>query len=291
MAANGPRLPDAAYQRLHRDGDAGRWGVSTRRFAAAIDASLTHGMRGAPDDPRDASRRAAALHLEDLALATACIDGHDAAWEHFIQTHRPVLYRAADALDPSGGARELADALYAELYGVRTGQDGRRSLLLYYHGRSALGTWLRAVLAQRVIDRARARQRLSPLPDEPALAAPPTGVPDPERHARAELIGQALIAAVAALQPADRWRLASYYQQQLTLAQIGRLLGEHEATVSRQLARTRRALRTDIEARLHRLGLTDAEINEAFDAAVGEGSPLDLGQVFTRKNAATGRST
>ena len=77
----------------------------------------------------------------------------------------------------------------------------------------------------------------------------------------------------------------------MTLAQIGRLLGEHEATVSRQLARTRRALRADIEARLHRAGLTDAEVGECFEAAVGDASPLDLGQVFARKNAPGERST
>ena len=95
MATPGPRLTDAEYQRLHRAGHADRWGVSASRFAAAIDASLAHATRDAPENPRDASRRAAALHLEDLALATACIDGHDAAWDHFVQTHRPVLYRAS----------------------------------------------------------------------------------------------------------------------------------------------------------------------------------------------------
>ena len=35
--------------------------------------------------------------------------------------YRPILYRAADALDPSGGARDLADSLYADLYGLRKG--------------------------------------------------------------------------------------------------------------------------------------------------------------------------
>lgn len=291
MAPPVPRLTDAEYQRLHRAGHAERWGVSATRFAAAIDAGLAQASGGPPADPRDASRRAAALHLDDLALATACIDGDDSAWEHFIRAHRPALYRAADALDPGGGARELADALYADLYGLAAAPDERRSLLRYYHGRSALDTWLRAVLSQRVIDRARARRRLEPLADDSALPAPVEGVPDPERPRRAELIGRALMEAVAALEPQDRWRLASYYQQQLTLAQIGRLLGEHEATVSRQLARIRRALRTDIEARLHGAGLTEAEVGECFEAAVGDASPLDLAQVFRRKNAPTERST
>jgi RNA polymerase sigma-70 factor len=290
MAAQAPRLTDAEYQRLHRAGHAARWGVSATRFAAAIDAALAHAARGGPLNAGETSRRAAALHLDDLALATACIDGRDDAWEHFIREYRPGLYRAADALDPGGGTRELADALYADLYGVTKGEGERRSLLLYYHGRSALGTWLRAVLSQRLIDRVRASKRLAPLPDEPSLPAPIEGVPDPLQPHRAARIGQALTEAVAALEPDDRLRLASYYQQQLTLAQIGRLLGEHEATVSRQLARTRRTLRAEIEARLHRAGLTEAEVGECFEAAVGEASPLDLSRIFGRKIAPGERS-
>ena len=51
----------------------------------------------------------------------------------------------------------------------------------------------------------------------------------------------------------DRLRLAWYYQQGMTLAQIGRLCHEHEATVSRHLSRTRKALRVDVEAQLQPL--------------------------------------
>ena len=65
------------------------------------------------------------LHLEDLALACACALGDAAAWDHFVLEMRPGLYRAADALDPTGAARELADSLYADLYGVD--QRGRRA--------------------------------------------------------------------------------------------------------------------------------------------------------------------
>ena len=43
-------------------------------------------------------------------------------------------------------AEELADSLFAELYGLSA--EKRGSLLRYFHGRSSLKTWLRAVLAQ-----------------------------------------------------------------------------------------------------------------------------------------------
>ena len=76
------------------------------------------------------------------------------------------------ALDPSGGARDLADALYAELFGLTERDGARRSHFEYFHGRSSLATWLRAVLAQRSVDRARAARRLAPLPDEEPPASP-----------------------------------------------------------------------------------------------------------------------
>ena len=118
----------------------------------------------------------ASLHLEDLALAAACADGNEAAWDHFVREHRPVLYRAADAIDKTGAAREAADALYAELFGLTERDGERRSLFRYFHGRSSLATWLRAVLAQRYVDGLRRTRRLDPLPaDEGADAqAAPT---------------------------------------------------------------------------------------------------------------------
>src|SRR5438093_688088 len=106
-------------------------------------------------------------YAADLELAARCAAGDAAAWERFIVEYRPVLYRADDALDRSGGARQLADSLYAELYGVGDGGE-RRSLFQYFHGRSSLATWLRAVLAQRYVDRLRLQKRLQPLPDEDA---------------------------------------------------------------------------------------------------------------------------
>ena len=87
--------------------------------------------------------------------------------------HRPRLYRAADALDPAGGARDLADSLYADLYGFPDRQGKRKSLFRYFHGRSSLSTWLRAVLAQRHVDRLRTARRLEPLPTKTHLPLRP----------------------------------------------------------------------------------------------------------------------
>ena len=83
--------------------------------------------------------------------------------------------------------------------------------------------------------------------------------------------------------------------QELTLAEIGRLLKEHEATVSRQLARTRRALLENVERQLRDgAKLSDAQIAECFAAASEEAGPLDLrqwlGSEDPRKKSAPHRS-
>ena len=249
----------ALVERLHRKADAARWGVSVARFAEALEAS--------PGNPES-------LHLADLALACACADGHDPAWEHFIREYRPALYRAANALDPSGGARDLADAIYADLFS--------KSLFRYFHGRSSFATWLRAVLAQRHVDRLRANRRTDPLPEDesPAALAAPARPPDPHRAPQLTIMQRALVQAVARLAPNDRLRMSCYYAQDLTLAQTGKLLGEHEATVSRQLARTRREIRADVERLLKAEGLTEAAITECFAAIVDDAGTLDLEQLL-----------
>src|SRR3984893_12951412 len=119
-----------------------------------------------------------AIHLEDLELARRCADGDESAWQRFMLEYRPVLYRAADALEPGGGARDLADSLYADPYGLTGGDRQRASLFRYFQGRSSLATWLRAVLAQRYVDRLRAQRRLVPLPD----AEPGSQRPSARRH-------------------------------------------------------------------------------------------------------------
>ena len=286
-------LPQSIVLRLYELARAERWDLSHDRFQTALEASCAHRFGDARPGEDAVETYVATLHVEDLALACACADGHDAAWSHFILEHRPVLYRAADAIDPTGGARELADALYADLFGLRERAGARQSLFRYFHGRSRLSTWLRAVLSQRHIDHIRTTVRLAPLPEEESeLAAPSRGSAtetDPERSRFFAAMRRALSAAVAALPPRDRLRLGCYYAQDLTLAVIGRMLGEHEATVSRHLTRTRRTIRETVEQRLRdESGFSDAEIAECFRSVVDDPGSLDLADMVGPASTALG---
>jgi RNA polymerase sigma-70 factor (ECF subfamily) len=275
-------LDRALVRRLHTRARADRWSLTIETFEAALLASAGRGLQN-PGDQRQLQKYLDALHLEDLALACACAEGSDAAWDHVIREYRPVLYRAADAIDSTGGARDLADALYAELFGLSERDGVRRSHFRYYHGRSSLATWLRAVLAQRHIDRVRSQRRIESLPEEEmadSLPAPDTSI-DPSRARYVDLMRRTIATAVAALAPRDRLRLTCYYAQNLTLAQIGRAMGEHEATVSRHLTRTRRDIRTTVERDLsERERMSEAQIDECFASVLGDAGSLDIGDLL-----------
>ena len=296
-------IDEELVERLYRRANGARWRAPRDLFGQALQASASRACSGASPanvDAREVERHLSSLHLEDLALACACAAGDDEAWEHFVREYRPLLYRAADAIDPSGGARDLADALYADLFGLRHEGGERRSLFRYFHGRSSLLTWLRAVLAQRHVDRQRTSRKLDALPgdDAPDAIAAPALSPDPDRERYVELTRVVLGRVVARLAPQDRLRLACYYGQQLTLAQTGALLGEHEATASRGLARTRREIRSAVEAELRgKNGLTDAEISRCFECVTEDAGPLDLREMLdmtselpARKKSAPDRS-
>lgn len=270
---------------------AARWALTREEFGDALLASVRKSFPDGDPDRPEIHRYLSALHVADLALATACALGRERAWEHFILTHRPVLYRAADALNPSGGAREIADSLYADLYGLDDHTGARRTLFRYFHGRSSLATWLRAVLVQRYVDSLRVQRRAEPLEeDERAITK---SVADPDRDHLVPLVERAVRAAIDALPAKDRLRLRSYYVSQLTLAEIGRITAEHEATVSRQLARTRRALRDEVQRHLREAAqLSEAQVHRALELAIEDPGALSLQRMFGagRKNWAQDRS-
>jgi RNA polymerase sigma-70 factor len=275
---------EAAIARLYQSTGAGRWGLSLSQFTQAVAQSVARAHREATDS--SLPKLLASLHASDLALAAACRLGMEAAWNEFIALYRAVLYDAARTIardEPRG--RELADSLYADLYGLEVRAGQRRSLLEYFDGRSSLSTWLHAVLARRFIDNYRRERRLTSLGEHPGpspadapVAADP---PDPDRARYLELLRGALDPALRALKPRDRLRLSYYYLEDLTLKQIGQLMDEHESSVSRRLNRTRKALRRQVERALRReQRLSDEQIALCYDYATQE-FPFDLTQALS----------
>jgi RNA polymerase sigma factor (sigma-70 family) len=298
---------------LYCESHAAAWQLTRSQFLAALERSVAKRFADFPIDRDRLEEYLQSLHVNDLVLATACMHGSEPAWEHFIQNYRGYL-RASAAVITKGSrsgtdAEELADSLFAELFGLVDGKRGEASLFRYFHGRSSLKTWLRAVVAQRHIDRIRQTRRFESLEGEygaeqkclsPVMVTKPD--PDPHRADYLRRFGLALAECVRGLEATDRQRLELYYARQKTLAEIGRAIGEHESSVSRNLERVRRELRAKVEEclRAGRLGdsspgalapMSEAEILLCFQYAA-EDAPIDFRQLFREtpgSKAAPGR--
>jgi RNA polymerase sigma-70 factor (ECF subfamily) len=209
------------------------------------------------------------LRLADLVLARACARGHERAWEHFLASYHAPLERAAIAITGSETlGRDLADSLYAELYGLKTREGERRCPLDSYQGRGSLIGWLRTTLAQRHVDHYRRSHREETLEEFDAPAAEPEPV---KASGELRLLGKAVEEALGRQSAEERFLLAAYYLDGRTLLQIGQLLSVHEATVSRKLRRATGELRKQVLKNLERLGLSRRAAEEALGA-----DPRDL---------------
>src|SRR3984893_114862 len=209
------RQYDQLVMELRAGGMCARWGLPLEAFAESLRRSAEKRFGGAKIDSSEVALYLKSLHLEDLALACACSKGIEKAWEFFIAHFRQDLRNAARAMLRGSGrahnarAEELADSAYAELYGVRTSADGRRkSQFVYFHGRSKLSTWLRAVLAQKQVDVFRTSGRTVSLETETEGGAPceftdragsVRADPDPDRDRYLGRFDRALSAGLASL--------------------------------------------------------------------------------------------
>jgi RNA polymerase sigma-70 factor (ECF subfamily) len=209
------------------------------------------------------------LRVEELVLARACAAGHEAAWEVFLSLYREKLYDIGlHIAKESSAARDLADSVYADLYGMTTREGKRVCKLASYTGRGSLEGWLRTVVAQEFINRYRKQRRLVSLDEESdegiqfaALEAEHSPLVDPRLEAA---IGMVL----GALDSEDRFILASYYLDERTLADIARTLGVHESTISRRLDKLTKLLRKQLVAEMHRRGMSRQEAKEALEIDV-----------------------
>jgi RNA polymerase sigma factor (sigma-70 family) len=278
-----------------------QWGISGERFAEELARCAQARFRDKKPTLEELKSYVGALWLKDLGLACACADGVAAAWEHFVGIYRGYLRACAGAMLKRSAnapeAEELADSLFAELYGLRA--EKRGSVLRYFHGRSSLKTWLRAVLAQRHVDKIRAGRKFEALEDEDGrenVKLPVPGkmlqVDNPHRDRYLLRFATALEIALKDLDVRDSETLRMYYAEGKKLAEIGRILGEHESSVSRHLGKVRGNVRRAVEEALRggseavngdgrSGGMSDAEIALCFEYGA-EDAPIDFDKLFSR---------
>jgi RNA polymerase sigma-70 factor (ECF subfamily) len=260
-----PDLPSMLLEELWEKAEAGSCGLTAGEFQLAltsVGAKANHGLpAGGEPAPSQKAAFFRSLHLSELALAHGCALGREMAWERFLGLYRSSLVQAAIGITGSATlGEELADSLYAELYGLRQVEGQRRSPLSSYSGRGSLLGWLRTTLVQRFRDHYRRTYRETPLDDFDSPAPAPTAAPPIETTVLARAVGRTL----EALDPEDRFLLVAYYLDRQTLLEISRTINVHEATVSRRVKRLLAGLRNRLIRNLVSCGLTRAAALEAL---------------------------
>lgn len=223
------------------------------------------------------------LHADDLLLVMACELGDQAAWNELFEGYGATVRSAArSASSNEAMADDLAQSIWAELHGLKRRDDGMPSgKLAYYSGAGSLGGWLRAVVGQLAIDQHRKQARVVQTEDDAELdrLVLSSGEPDgahafqsassPEELLANDLaavdVEKALNGALSELAAEDRLLMKLYYFDGLRLREAGAVLGVHEATASRRLARIHREVRERVEAILMKEhGWTKAEAERSL---------------------------
>jgi RNA polymerase sigma-70 factor (ECF subfamily) len=262
------------------------------RISAAVEKYL---LKNNPNTSKtDISKFIDEMQADDLCLIIACESGDENAWNDLVERFTATVRSAArSASSNEDAAEDLAQSIWAELYGLRTKKDGKpASKLAYYSGRGSLAGWLRAVVAQLAVDVFRKQSRLVQTEEDTDLdrlardanigeGQPVLGrIPTPEesisnRFAQTDM-QQALNRAVQELVAEDRLLVKLYYFDNLRLREAGAVLGVHEATASRRLTR----IQTDLRKRVAKIliderGWTPAETEKSF-AEVAQHLDTDL---------------
>lgn len=251
---------------LHTRSGAEKFGLSCETFAVIL---CEVGCRQACSSEGELRTFFLSLRVDELALARACAAGSNPAWEIFLTRYREKLYLSALRIArEDSAARELADTLYADLYGTNTRDGERVSKLASYTGRGSLEGWLRTVLAQEYVNRYRRTKRLVSLEEESDEGVQ-FQAPEPEPVVTADnRLADATDEALASLSAEDRMVLSAYYLDERTLAEIARMLGVHESTISRKLDKLAKLLRKQIIAGLTRRGMSRRQAEEALELDV-----------------------
>jgi len=269
------------------------------RISAAVDKYL---LRDDPNTSRDAiAKFIDEMQADDLCLIIACERGDESAWTDLVERFTATVRSAArSASSNEDAAEDLAQSIWAELYGLRARKDGMpASKLAYYSGRGSLAGWLRAVVAQLAVDTFRKQSRLVQTEEDTDLdrlardarlgegQAVVAGIPTPEesmsnRFAQTDL-QQALSTSVQELTAEDRLLVKLYYFDNLRLREAGAVLGVHEATASRRLTR----IQTDLRKRVTRIliderGWTQSETETSF-AELAQHLDTDLEAVLSKE--------
>lgn len=259
-------VEEGARELLGRAGES--YSLTVEQMIPRVRASLEKYLL--KDHPEAAARSVVEfidqLQADDLCLVIACEIGAASAWHDLVERYSPTVRSAArSAAGNEDAAEDVAQSIWAELHGLRVRADGKpSSKLAYYSGRGSLAGWLRAVVAQLAVDQHRKQSRFvqteedadfdrlgSVAVDGKEVHSAGSAALNPEdalSHKRERMaMEKALARSIAVMPDEDRLLVKLYYFDGLRLREAGAVLGVHEATASRRLARVHTELRQGVE--------------------------------------------
>lgn len=190
------------------------------------------------------------LYLRDLYLACGCVHKNEKAWVIFDLRYRKFITDLVHFCYRHGtDNEEIADSVVVSLY--LNDRSGRQRIASY-DGRSSLATWLRVIVINRAINDRNERK----LSTDEGLADVPDGraLVNLESSLRAQryrsILTESLSEALGEITEKERLMLLWRYEQNLQLGQIARLMGIHQANVTRQMLRLQAKLRETVVQRL-----------------------------------------
>jgi RNA polymerase sigma-70 factor (ECF subfamily) len=201
-------------------------------------------------------------HANDLYLACACADGHEAALAAF---ERGPLARLAEALARGSSSDTVAEVLQRVRIEMLVRGADRPPGIVGFRGRSSLASWL-LVVGMREAARVEKRARREMLGDDEALWVDVVSS-DPElsylKDVYRSKVIVALKTALEKLPAADLALLRQNLVDGLSIDEIGRREGTHRATAARRLQRAREGLCEAVREELgRRLTLAADEVDE-----------------------------
>ena len=235
----------------------------------------------------DQPDRPAVAHPRELALATAASRGDESAIAELELLARATIdaacRRFASATHTPDDLRQI---LRERLF---VAQPGQRPKIADYAGQGFFENWLRVTAVRIFIDLGKRKDRVreAPAADEDVLA-----MPEPRDLAldvvKAEYRGAVTAAmheAARQLEPGDRHLLRQHLVANLSIDQLGAVLGIHRATAARRIARAREQLvvgtRKELATRLaldevaldEVIGLVMSRLDVSIGALLASGEP------------------
>jgi RNA polymerase sigma-70 factor, ECF subfamily len=238
--------------------------LTTTTFLSAVE---THAqvVRARGDD---VERWRDGLHVEDLYLATACVQGCGEALRALLDTHGELLLTVARRYaHEQAGAEDMRQALLQRLLVPSAEREARLGM---YSGQGPLRAWLQVTATRAYLDMTRAAARR---PELLVSGEHFDQMSDELRDLELDFLKQsyrasfkaAFAQAIERLSARQRNLLAQHTLARLNIDQLGAIYGVHRATAARWVEDARVTLAGHTRAALGELlELDEDEINSVM---------------------------